>query len=179
MNNKEKNTILYYGLGFVSIIIFSFLIAFQSSFERILPLAIILATTLAAFSSLKLGIYGPIYLMMILIPFSQSVTLFSIAGRPVNLGMHTIMVGWIILFTLIFNNFTWLTWYMCRNYNHCLSLIKSPLSSVKFCCHLDSLDSIYTRCISPYREFRHRKTCQRFYKSFHYTRIYCSYLGYH
>ena len=105
MNNKEKNTILYYGLGFVSIIIFSFLIAFQSSFERILPLAIILATTLAAFSSLKLGIYGPIYLMMILIPFSQSVTLFSIAGRPVNLGMHTIMVGWIILFTLISQNY--------------------------------------------------------------------------
>jgi len=62
---------------------------------------ILVATVVLAFLSLSEGLPGLYALLFILIPFSQSIPLFDVAGRVVNLGMHTIVIAFIIALTLI------------------------------------------------------------------------------
>ena len=44
------------------------------------------------------------YLLFVLIPFSQSVPLFSIGGRAVNIGQHTVLIAILIVLSLFFGN---------------------------------------------------------------------------
>lgn len=41
------------------------------------------------------------YILFVLIPFSQSIPLFTVAGREVNIGMHTLVITVIIATTLL------------------------------------------------------------------------------
>lgn len=105
-NLRETNNLIYYILCSLSVALFIVLFILPSQFmDGISFILVPLFTTMVFFSTLKLGYYGPFYLLFFLIPFSQSVTMFSIADRSVNLGMHTIVVGLILLFTLFFKKY--------------------------------------------------------------------------
>lgn len=54
---------------------------------------------------LKFKVINLYYVLFILIPFSQSIPIFSIAGREVNIGMHTILIVLIVMVALISRSF--------------------------------------------------------------------------
>jgi len=102
---KELSAFIFNAASIISIVIFAFLVLFSSNLGELLSPIVLFVTVLAVFSSFKLGFYGPYYLLIVLIPFSQSVTLFTLANRPVNIGMHTMVIGMIVLTTLLKNSF--------------------------------------------------------------------------
>ena len=53
---------------------------------------------------MKLKLNTLYYLLFILIPFSQSFSLFSIGGRAVNIGQHTVLISILIVLSLLFGN---------------------------------------------------------------------------
>lgn len=98
---KKKSSFIYNFSFFVCIVLFIIIVFFGDYLGGLLSPLVLFVTILGVFASYKFGFYGPYYFLFALIPFSQSVTLFSIAGRPVNMGMHTMVVLMILIATIL------------------------------------------------------------------------------
>jgi len=134
-NIQTRNIFVFSAIGSLGLILLALTICFPLSFYGLLPLFVIAATVLITFGSLRYGIYGPLYFLMILIPYSQSVTIFNITGREVNVGMHTTVVCLIILIMIIVKRFR-------------IPIIKEPPTSVLFLLGLWTFLTIVVAIIS-------------------------------
>jgi O-antigen ligase len=94
---QNKNLFVYDVIRIIGVFLLAVLIFFPYSFGSLLPFLVVVATTIITVGTLEYGIYGPLYFLVILIPYSQSVSIFSLGDREVNLGMHTIVIGYIII----------------------------------------------------------------------------------
>jgi hypothetical protein len=101
----QNNTYAYFITFVIALFLLTISICFVESINNGLSFIVFTSLSLFILSSFKYGFYGIYYVLIILIPFSQSITLFTLLGRPVNLGMHTMTIGWIILLTLFKQQF--------------------------------------------------------------------------
>lgn len=53
---------------------------------------------------MRIRIFSLFFLLLILIPFSPSFSLFSIAGREVNIGVHTLLIAFILIVALYYGS---------------------------------------------------------------------------
>jgi hypothetical protein len=99
--DKKLSLIIYNIALLITVLVFIVLVFFGDFLGGLLSPLVLFVTVLAVFSFYKYGFYGPYYLLFVLIPFSQSVTILTVAGRPVNMGMHTMVVGMILIGTMM------------------------------------------------------------------------------
>lgn len=98
--DRPSRWIYAVAFGGILTILAVFIFGGETSRFELAPL-ILIATMLLAFLCLSDGLAGLYTLLFVLIPFSQSVPVFEVGGRTVNLGMHTIIIAFIIALTLL------------------------------------------------------------------------------
>ena len=99
INGRSQNRLLFIGCGSSCLLTIIYLLLNHIG-GSLLAGFLFLTTIFAIAAAIGIGRFGLYYLLFILVPFSQSIPIFSLGGREVNLGMHTLVIIFIIVVSL-------------------------------------------------------------------------------